>query len=94
MNKISGNKAKSLVQKGAIVIDVRSPISFRNGTIPTAVNMSLKQLPLVQKHPKSTPIIIFGDQSDMQTLSLALTYVELYGFTKVYNLGTMENWFS
>lgn len=90
--KISGKKAQKLVQQGAVLIDVRNPVAFRDGSLPGAVNMSLRQLTQVQKHPKTTPIILFGETEQDDTLKAAINYITLYGYTKVYSLGTMANW--
>ena len=54
--------------------------------------MSLRQLTQVQKHPKTTPIILFGETEQDDTLKAAINYITLYGYTKVYSLGTMANW--
>lgn len=90
--KIAGKKAKSLIDKGATLVDVRSPIAYRDGTIPGAINLSLRQLSQLSSKPKTTPIVLFGDSDDDPTLKSAINYVNLYGFDKVYSLGTKENW--
>jgi rhodanese-related sulfurtransferase len=90
---ITGKKAKQLVEKGAMLIDVRDPISFRDGTISGASNLSLRQLSIVQKQPKTTPVVIFGDPKDPATLNAAVNYVTTYGFNKVHALKSMEDWY-
>lgn len=90
--KVMGKKAKSLVGKGAVLVDVRSPVAFRDGTLPGAINLSLRQLSQLTSTPKTTPIVLFGDSDDDPTLTSAINYVNLYGFDKVYSLGTKENW--
>lgn len=90
--KVVGKKAQKLVQKGALLIDVRSPVAFRDGTLPGAVNMSLRQLSQLATKAKTTPVIVFGDSDDDPTLKSALNYIELYGFNAVYSLGAKDNW--
>lgn len=90
--KVNGKKAKALVDKGAVLVDVRNPVAFRDGTLPGAINLSLRQLSQLSSKPKNTPIVLFGDSDDDPTLKSAINYVNLYGFDKVYSLGTKENW--
>ena len=90
--KVAGKKAKSLIDKGAVLVDVRSPVAYRDGTLPGAINLSLRQLSQLNSKPKTTPIILFGESDDDPTLKSAINYVNLYGFDKVYSLGTKENW--
>lgn len=89
---ITGTKAKKLADKGAVIIDVRDPVAYRDGTLPGAINMSLRQISQIQKYPKTTPIIIFGEGEQDSTLKAAINYIELYGFTKVFSLGNLDNW--
>lgn len=90
--KISGSKAKKLVDKGAVLVDVRNPVAYRDGSLPGAINLSLRQLSQLAPKPKNIPIVLFGDSDDDPTLKSAINYVSLYGFDKVYSLGTKENW--
>lgn len=90
---ITGKKAKKLADtKGAVIVDVRDPVAFRDGSLPNAINMSLRQLSQLQVHPKTTPIVLVGQDHTDPTLKAALNYVELYGFRQVFSLGSIENW--
>lgn len=82
--KISLSKADQLVNKGAKLYDVRDPVSFRDGTLSGAVNMSLRQISQLQKMPKNQELIFFGTGDDDTTLQMVLNYVHQFGFTKVY----------
>lgn len=82
--KISRSKADQMVSKGAKLYDVRDPVSFRDGTIKGAVNMSLRQLTQLYKLPKTDALIFFGTGDDDKTLQMALNYVHQFGFTQVY----------
>lgn len=90
--KIAGKKARSLIDKGAVLVDVRNPVAFRDGTLPGAQNLSLRQLSQLLKYPKNTSLILFGEDEDDPTLKSALNYISQYGFSNVYSLGTKDNW--
>lgn len=89
---IAGKRAKQLVAAGAILVDVRNPVAYRDHSITLSVNLSLRQISTLQQYPKTTTIIVVGDDSDADTLRSALKYAALYGFTKLYNLGDISNW--
>lgn len=90
---ITGIKAKKLHStKGAVIVDVRDPVAFRDGTLPDAINLSLRQLSQLQAHPRTTPIILVGEGHTDPTLKAAINYIELYGFDKVFSLGSIDNW--
>lgn len=90
---IDGKKAKKLIEKGAVLVDVRNPVAFRDGSLPGAINLSLRQLSTLLKYPKTTTIIVFGDQNDEDnTLKSSITYINLYGFQNVVSLGVKDNW--
>lgn len=90
---INGPRAKRMSEKdGAIIVDVRDPIAFRDGSVPKAINMSLRQLSQLQAHPRTTPIILVGEGHTDPTLKAAINYVELYGFVHVFSLGSIDKW--
>lgn len=91
-NKIIGKKAQSLVEKGAKLIDVRNPVAFRDGTIPGAQNVSLRQVSTLFKLPKNTKIIFFGDTNEDDNLKSVINYMVQAGFDQVYSLGAKDNW--
>jgi rhodanese-related sulfurtransferase len=79
---IDKKKAQNLVAKGAMLIDVRDPVAFRDGTIPGAVNISLRRISELVKQPKNRCMILFGTSNDDDTLASALGYVRQFGFDK------------
>lgn len=93
MQSISGKKAQALVSKGAVLVDVRGPVAFRDGALPNAINLPLRQISQIQKYPKTTSLVVYGEESDPATLSAALNYISTYGFSKVYSIGTLDNWY-
>lgn len=90
--QITGKKAQDLVKKGALLIDLRDPVSFRDKSIPGAVNLSLRQVSSVQKHPKATKIVLIGDPADKGTVTSAGNYLSQYGFQHVYVLPSIDLW--
>jgi phage shock protein E len=91
--RISVAKAKQLLAKGAVLLDARTPVHFRDGTIPGAVNLATHQLAQMLKHPKATRIIAFGVTDTDTTVNTVLGYLEQYGFTNLYTIGAIDNWF-
>ena len=87
---ITGKKAKALVTKGAKLIDTRTPVQFRDGTLPGAVNMSPRQVSALIKYPKNTKLVFFGD--DSAAIDAFINYAKSMGFADVYTFGGMENW--
>lgn len=88
--KITGKKAKKLVEKGAILLDTRSPVAFRDGTLPGAVNISTRQISMLSKYPKTTKLVFFGD--DQQSVSTMLNYAFNMGFTDAFTFGNIDEW--
>lgn len=85
MNKISKDRATKLISKGAIVIDLRSPVSFRDGHIEGAKNQTLRQFTnqLMTISDKKTSILVYGDTFSDDDLKHALNYADQLGFSKV-----------
>jgi len=87
---ITGKKARQLVDKGALLIDVRTPVLFRDGTLPGAINISARQVSELLKYPKNKKMVFFGD--DNTATDVIVNYVTGLGFTDVFSFGLMENW--
>jgi 3-mercaptopyruvate sulfurtransferase SseA len=79
------NKVKTLMDKGAVMIDLRTPVDFRNGTIPGAKNLPLKNfINSFLKFDKAKPIVLivnFVDDADLKTVN---TYADQLGYEKVW----------
>ncbi len=90
-SQITGKKAKKLADGGAKLIDTRTPVQFRDGTLPGAVNISPRQAStLITYYPKSTKLVFFGD--DQATIDACMNYATAMGFINVYTFGSIENW--
>lgn len=81
---VSIEKAKKIMEKKPTkVIDVRDPVSYRNGTVLDAVNVPLRNISSLLKFDKKTHIIIYGDKENQKA---AVNYVIQLGFNNVYRL--------
>lgn len=79
------NKVQNLLDKGGQLIDLRSPVDFRNGTFGSAKNLPLKNfINSFLKFDKSKPIVLivnFVDDADLKTVD---TYANQLGYEKVW----------
>jgi rhodanese-related sulfurtransferase len=89
---ITGKKAKKLVDGGALLFDVRSPVQFRDGSIPGAANISPRQASSLMKHPKATKLVFFGESDDDDAIQTMVNYASQLGFLNVYTFGSIDNW--
>jgi rhodanese-related sulfurtransferase len=92
VQRITPQKAKKLIDKGGLLIDVRSPVQFRDGSLPNAINVSLRNVSSLFKHPKTTNFILFGESDDDENVKAAGNYLIQFGYSNVYNLGSKDNW--
>ncbi len=77
---------KQLVQKGAQLVDVRSPEEFRTGHIKNAVNIPLQQLDKsISKLNKQKPVIVYCASGNRSASAKRL--LDFNGFTLVINGG-------
>ena len=72
------------------MFDVRDAVSFRDGTLPRAEHVALRRISDLFKLPKNTHIVIFGENYVDANVTSALNYLEQYGYTNLYNLGSKE----
>lgn len=89
---ISGRRAKEILDKGGVLVDVRSPVAFRDGTLPNALNLPLRSIGLLRKYSTNTKIIFFGESDTDENLDLAIKYASQMGFTNLFSLGSIDNW--
>jgi rhodanese-related sulfurtransferase len=90
---ISGADAKALVQKGAVLVDVRTPDEFAAGHIDGALNIPVDQVEArAGELPKDKDIVLYCRSGARSARAKGL--LEGAGFTaaKVHNLGGMSNW--
>lgn len=85
-------QVKTLVQEGAMLIDVRSTQEFRNGHLPGAVNIPINEINqrLKEIGKPQTKIIVYCRSGNRSSRAKAL--LDKKGFTEVYNLGGIGRW--
>jgi len=90
---IHKSKAIELIKnKNAMLIDVRGPVEFRNGTINDATNISLRNISSLLTEDKRTPLIFFGESDDSVDIKQSIKYAENMKFKNIYSLGSIDNW--
>ena len=85
--------AKNLISNGATLIDVRSAEEFQKGHISGAKNIYYVEIAqkIAEVAPdKSKPIVLYCSMAKRSTQALRML-LEM-GYTKVYNLGSMDNY--
>ena len=87
--KVNITKAKKMMEKGAILIDTRSPIDFRNGTISGAVNITIGNVSKLITYKPDTKTIFFG--KDDENLKVVMNYAS-QRFSNIYILEDHESW--
>ncbi|PPD55298.1 MAG: hypothetical protein CTY12_01445 [Methylotenera sp.] len=80
---IDKKRAEQLVEKGALLIDVRDPVSFRDGSLKNAINLPLVNMSQLMTKDKNTKLIFFGKSKSDNELQLALSYAVQLKFEHV-----------
>jgi phage shock protein E len=87
---VSAQTARTLLQSGAIVVDVRTPAEFQSGHLPASVNWpldSLGETAARQLNDKNRPVLLHclsGTRS-----GIARRQLKSMGYSRVYNLGSL-----
>ena len=90
--RIDSSTARSLVERGASLVDVRTPREYRRGHIQGAVNIPLQELSarMDEVRDLGEPVVVYcrsGSRSNM-----ALQLLQREGLARVYDLGAKSNW--
>jgi rhodanese-related sulfurtransferase len=89
---ISGDRARQLVDDGALLLDVRSSAEFAAGHLPGAVNVPVSDLArrAGDLAPRDRPIVVYcmsGSRS-----ARAARVLEGAGYGAVHDLGSISRW--
>jgi phage shock protein E len=87
--QISAQDARAYVEKGALLIDVRSPGEFKAGHLPSVINIPLGEIETVlprRAHDKNQ-VLLLHCQSGMRS-SAAVTKLKRMGYANAFNLGS------
>lgn len=80
-------EARTLVARGAQLVDVRSPREYRRHALPGSVNIPLPVIQQALKQlDKHTPVLLYCNSG--QRSGVAKRLLEACGFALVHNLGS------
>jgi phage shock protein E len=81
--------ARSLLRKGALVVDVRSLAEFQARSLPGAINLPLGDLTdaISRRVPDKTQVLLLHCLSGGRS-AVAARLLKGLGYTQVYNLGS------
>lgn len=90
--RINQRRALNLMQQhSGKLIDVRSPVQYRDSHIDGSTNMSLRQITQLIKLPRDTPVVFLdGGDVDPKTLESATNSLFVYGFKSIFKTSLQE----
>ena len=78
---IDRTRVDQLVANGALLVDMRSPIAFRDGTVTGSVNLPLRNLlNKLTGMNRKTNVIIFGQTESDDDVVAGINYAARMGF--------------
>lgn len=90
---ISGEQARQLVRRGAVLLDVRTPQEFAAGHLEGARNIPVQELEeklSALPAEKSAPIVVYCRSGTRSAKAASL--LKQAGYSEVRDLGAMSNW--
>ena len=89
VGQISPKDARAYLKSGALVIDVRSPVEFNSGHLPSAINLPLDEIETVvpRRVKDKKPVLLLHCQSGMRS-AMAKKQLQGLGCTSAFNLGS------
>lgn len=89
---LSPAQAHSLVERGALLVDVRSPAEFAAGHLPGALNIPVHEIEgrEAELAPRDRPLVLYCRSGNRSARAAAA--LEKAGHTSVHNLGAMSRW--
>lgn len=82
--QLNKNRYQAILAKGGMLIDVRDPVSFRDGTLPSAVNIPNTNMSQLMTKDKKTNLIFFGKNKEDPDLLRALNYASQLNFVNLF----------
>lgn len=89
MSRIDAQQAQGLLEKGALLLDVRTPAEFTRSHLDHAVNIPVQQLGSRFKELDRKRAIVLYCRSGARS-STAASMLRSQGFDQVYDLGPMS----
>lgn len=92
LGKVSPEKARTLVEGGARLVDVRTPGEHASGHIDGSLNVPVQELAkrMSELGEKAKPVVVYC-ASGMRSASAA-GMLRRAGFAEVHDLGAMARW--
>jgi phage shock protein E len=86
---ISAKDARACLQRGALVIDVRTHTEFSSGHLPGAINLPLDEIEssLPRRVQDRKKVLLLHCQSGMRSM-MAKKRLRSLGYANVFNLGS------
>lgn len=82
---VDRERVEQLTERGAMLVDMRSPVEFRNGTVEGAVNLPLRNFTnTLMGLDKTTKIIMFSGSQDDSDLTAGINYATQLGFNTLF----------
>lgn len=82
-----------LLDKGAKIVDIRSPLDFASTHMPTAKNIQLKQVStILSKFKRSDTLLLCALVDDDVDLVTFRTYAQQFGFMDVRIIGSIKHY--
>jgi phage shock protein E len=90
--RISGQEARELVERGALLLDVRSRAEFESGHIEGAFHIPVQELNrrLAELGDHSAAIVVYCQSGGRSAIAKRL--LERHGFEQVHDLGAIGRW--
>jgi len=84
-------RARELLQRGATILDVRSPAEFASGHVDGAVNIPVDVLGsrLAQLGPKTRPVVLYCRSGARS--AAAASMLKQAGYSEIADVGAMSN---
>jgi len=90
-SRVSGERARALQQRGALLLDVRTPEEFQAGHLKGAVNVPYQDVAarIGELSPnKSAPLLVYCKSGGRS--GIARSTLRRMGYSDAHNLGSLE----
>lgn len=90
--RVQPEDAKTLVEGGALLLDVRTEGEYEDGGIEGSVNIPIQELPgrMDELGGKDATIVVYCQSGGRSAMAKRL--LESNGFTEVHDLGPIRAW--
>jgi rhodanese-related sulfurtransferase len=90
--RVSGSDARQLVERGAMLVDVRSEGEYEDGGIEGSINIPIQELAgrMDELGDKNATIVVYCQSGGRSAMAKRL--LESNDFTDVHDLGSIRQW--